>query len=568
MKKQRKIILGCLLLAMSFSLLAACSNKEETAKSNEPAKEIKIVNGKIEPAVSVTMVRSEDPTVKFKNGESYMDNVHTRWAKDTLGVEMKTLWTSSAVDYDTKLKLMLSSGDQIPDLFVANSSQSNTINTFIDSGKLLDVTEAFDKYASDTWKAAVAEEPTAWYPFMKDGKKFAIPVLRPTAGTQSVLWIRQDWLDKLNLKAPTTLDELEKVMDAFVNQDPDGNGKKDTLALELAMKDQVVGSPMGDTSWFFGMFGAIPERWYPDTDGNLKYGSIQPEVKSGLSKLNEWMNKGYIASDIALHDFNKVAENVASGKVGMLGGENWMMVYPGSMLLASNPNAIYNPYPIPKGADGKNMRTIADPYTSAILINKDISEEALQAFFHYQNALYEAYNSDDPLLFKGFQDGYDYVIENGKAVMDESKITGGKVSTMKYTITGSDAVYPSKRLEANVKMAKNETLSNQELAALAPTGILGNDNSNPLEAFSSKALLVAMDQSDIDVPEYFQGPSTKTMLSRQELLTKMQIDSYIEIIYGKKPVDEFDSFVAKWKSSGGDNIIKEVNEWYDTVKQQ
>lgn len=357
-------------------------------------------------------------------------------------------------------------------------------------------------------------------------------------------------------------------MDAFVNQDPDGNGKKDTLALELAMKDQVVGSPMGDTSWFFGMFGAIPERWYPDTDGNLKYGSIQPEVKSGLSKLNEWMNKGYIASDIALHDFNKVAENVASGKVGMLGGENWMMVYPGSMPLASNPNAIYNPYPIPKGADGKNMRTIADPYTSAILINKDISEEALQAFFHYQNALYEAYNSDDPLLFKGFQDGYDYVIENGKAVMDESKITGGKVSTMKYTITGSDAVYPSKRLEANVKMAKNETLSNQELAALAPTGILGNDASNPLEAFSSKALLVAMDQSDTDVPEYFQGPSTKTMLSRQELLTKMQIDSYIEIIYGKKPVDEFDSFVAKWKSSGGDNIIKEVNEWYDTVKQQ
>ncbi|MBU5351873.1 extracellular solute-binding protein [Paenibacillus barcinonensis] len=567
MKKQRKMMWGCLLLAMSFSLLAACSNKEETAKSNEPAKEIKIVNGKIEPAVSVTMVRSEDPTVKFKNGENYVDNVHTRWAKDTLGVEMKTLWTSSAVDYDTKLKLMLSSGDQIPDLFVANSSQSNTINTFIDSGKLLDVTEAFDKYASDTWKAAVAEEPTAWYPFMKDGKKFAIPVLRPTAGTQSVLWIRQDWLDKLNLKAPTTLDELEKVMDAFVNQDPDGNGKKDTLALELAMKDQVVGSPMGDTSWFFGMFGAIPERWYPDTDGNLKYGSIQPEVKSGLSKLNEWMNKGYIASDIALHDFNKVAENVASGKVGMLGGENWMMVYPGSMLLASNPNAIYNPYPIPKGADGKNMRTIAEPYTSAILINKDISEEALQAFFHYQNALYEAYNSNDPLLFKGFQDGYDYVIENGKAVMDESKITGGKVSTMKYTITGSDAVYPSKRLEANVKMAKNETLSNQELAALAPTGILGNDTSNPLEAFSSKALLVAMDQSDIDVPEYFQGPSTKTMLSRQELLTKMQIDSYIEIIYGKKPVDEFDSFVAKWKSSGGDNIIKEVNEWYDTVKQ-
>lgn len=566
MGNKRKMMRGSLFLALSFSLLVACSSEEEVAKLAVPAKEISIVDGKIEPAVSITMVRGEDPTAKFKNGENYTDNVHTRWAKDTLGVELKTLWTSSSVDYDTKLKLMLSSGDQMPDLFVANSSQSNTINTFIDSGKLLDVSEAFDKYASDTWKAALAEEPTAWYPFMKDGKKFAIPVLRPTAGTQSTLWIRQDWLDKLNLKAPTNLEELEKVMDAFVNLDPDGNGKKDTVALELAMKEQMLGAPMGDASWIFGLFGVIPERWYPGVDGNLMYGSIQPEIKSGLSKLNEWMSKGYIASDIALHDFNKVAENVASGKVGMLGGENWMMVYPGSMLLASDPNAIYNPYPIPEGVDGTNMRTIADPYTSAILISKDISDEALQAFFHYQNALYEVYNSEDPFMFKGFQEGYDYVIKDGKPVMEESKIPGGKVGTMKYTITGSDAVYPSKRLEANLKMANNEMLSNKELAALAPTGILGADENNPLEAFTSKALLVGMEQNNADVPEYFQGASTKTMLSRQELLTKMQMDTYIEIIYGKKPAAEFDSFVAKWRSSGGDNIIKEVNEWYDTVQ--
>ncbi|MCP1133680.1 extracellular solute-binding protein [Paenibacillus polysaccharolyticus] len=568
MKKQRKTLWGYLFLALSLSLLVACSDKEEAGKPAEPAKELTIVNGKIDPPVPLTMVRSEDPTITFKNGENYMDNVHLRWAKDALGVEIKTLWTASSLDYDTKLKLMLSSGDKMPDLFVAYASQSNTINTFIDSGKLLDVSEAFDKYASDTWKAALAEEPTSWYPFIKDGKKFAIPVLRPTAGSQSTLWIRQDWLDKLKLKAPTNLEELEKIMDAFVNLDPDGNGKKDTVALELAMKDQVVGSPVGDTSWFFGMFGAIPERWYPGADGKLKYGSVQPEVKAGLSKLNEWMNKGYIASDIALHDFNKVSENVASGKVGMLGGESWMMSYPGSLLLASDPKAYYNPYPIPQGVDGKNMRTIADPYTSAILINKDISEEALQAFFHYQNALYEAYNSDEPTPLKAFQEGYDYVIENGKASMDESKITGGKVGTAKYTLTGADTIYPSRILEASLKMAKNEKLTNQDLAALSIRGVIGNDVSDPISAFTSNALLVTMEQKDADIPEYFQGPSTKTMLSRQELLNKMQMDTYIEIIYGKKPIDEFDSFVAKWRSSGGDNIIKEVNEWYDTVKHQ
>ncbi|MGG4141779.1 sugar ABC transporter [Paenibacillus algorifonticola] len=568
MRNQKKFILTSIVLVLSLSTVIACSNGNPSgnAKQPEAPAEFKMVDGKIEPAVTITMVRGEDPTVKFKNGESYMDNVHTRWAKDTLGVELKTLWTSPSGDssYDTKLKLMLSSGDELPDLFVAN--QASTINTFIDSGTLLDVSDAFDKYASDTWKAAMEEEPTAWQPFMKNGKKFAIPVLRPTLGTQSTLWIRQDWLDKLNMKAPNTLVEMEALMDAFVNEDPDGNGKKDTVGLEIAMKDQMLGAPMGDSSWIFGLFGAIPERWYPGADGHLQYGSIQPGIKSALGKLNEWKNKGYIASDIALHDFNKVAENVTAGKVGMLGGESWMMVYPGSMLMASNPSAIYNSYPLPEGVDGKNLRTVANPYSSAILISKDISEEALQAFFHYQNAMFDAYNSDDPFIFKGFQDGYDYIIQDGKANMDEKQIPGGKTPTMKYTIAGSDAVYPSKRMEANLKMAKNEPLTNKDLAALAPTGILGIDDTNPLEHFTTKALLVGIEQTDADVREYFQGPSTKTMLSRKELLTKMQMDTYIEIIYGKKPVDAFDAFVQKWKSSGGEDITKEVNEWYASVK--
>ena len=43
-----------------------------------------------------------------------------------------------------------------------------------------------------------------------------------------VMIIRQDWLDKLGLKAPTTIDEFEEVIRAFTEDDPDGNGQKDT----------------------------------------------------------------------------------------------------------------------------------------------------------------------------------------------------------------------------------------------------------------------------------------------------------------------------------------------------
>ena len=51
-----------------------------------------------------------------------------------------------------------------------------------------------------------------------------------------VLWLRQDWMDKLGLQAPKTLADFENIMDAFVNKDPDGNCKKDTLGLATGFK--------------------------------------------------------------------------------------------------------------------------------------------------------------------------------------------------------------------------------------------------------------------------------------------------------------------------------------------
>ena len=39
-------------------------------------------------------------------------------------------------------------------------------------------------------------------------------------------WVRQDWLDKLGLKAPQNVDELYTVLKAFRDRDPNGNGKE------------------------------------------------------------------------------------------------------------------------------------------------------------------------------------------------------------------------------------------------------------------------------------------------------------------------------------------------------
>jgi len=64
----------------------------------------------------------------------------------------------------------------------------------------------------------------------------------------------------------------------------------------------------------------------------------------------------------------------------------------------------------------------------------------------------------------------------------------------------------------------------------------------------------------------FYGAPTPTMVDRQEILTKKRDEVYFKIIMNQVSVDEFDKFVEEWKKLGGDEITKEVNEWYAVNK--
>ncbi|MBU5351875.1 extracellular solute-binding protein [Paenibacillus barcinonensis] len=533
----------CLIL-----LTAGCSPK---APQPEP----------VQTAAVLTTVKMNEPTTVYKNGENVADNVHIRWAYNTLGVNIRTKWSAPAEDYDMKLRLMLSSGDVLPDVFTSNVM--DTVNTFMLSGKLLDAGEAWERYASPTWKAAMAEVPEAWKPFEINGKRMAIPIITEQA-SQSVLWIRKDWLEHLNLKAPDNLKELETVMNAFTYDDPDGNGIQDTYGIDFAIKDQYVVSPIGDISWVFGAYGAIPSIWSKNEKGQLVYGSVQPQIKQALATLKTWKRKGYIGNNLALQDFSQVNQNIIDGKVGIVAGPRWFSDYPFQQLKAKDPSAEFVPYPIPVGKDGTAARLKGNSYSGALMISRHISEEALQAFFRYQNYLYEATVTNDPLYLSAYQNGYDYVLTpDGSLDNNSNDIPGGKVQTFKYTLMGQYASYPSRIRSALLKMGQGETLSSHDRAILLSMGI---DPKDETQFLSMQADAVENQQRQIDRSNLFQGPPTKTMQARNTYLQKIELENFNSIIYGEEPLAAFDEFVQKWMNSGGRQITKEVNEWYQSTE--
>lgn len=60
----------------------------------------------------------------------------------------------------------------------------------------------------------------------------------------------------------------------------------------------------------------------------------------------------------------------------------------------------------------------------------------------------------------------------------------------------------------------------------------------------------------------YGGPPTMTMVQKQAILDKLELETFTKIIMGAASIDEFDKFVAQWKQLGGDQITAEVNEWY------
>ncbi|MCY9670327.1 extracellular solute-binding protein [Paenibacillus alginolyticus] len=543
--KQASIALAIGVTMLSAAGCSPNSNPEQNAQAQagKPGNQ---------QEATISLGRVVGPDTKFKNGETIENNVHTKWAKEKFGINFKVDWTVGTGDaYTTKLRLLLNSNDKLPDVLALNDPTLE--NQLVDSGKVMDITEAFNNYASPRIKELYAKYPQAWTTVAHDGKHYGLPTYNADSSF-SVLWIRQDWLDKLGLQAPKTIDDMETVMDAFVNRDPDGNGVKDTIGLSLSLKKGVTAVKdtfMVSSDFLFGQ-AAIPTYWTKGADGKLQYGSVQPTVKAGLTKLSEWMKKGYLDKDAGTMDEAKAAENFVQGKSGMVFGPTWMASWPFNKDMKFD----YKPVPIPAGIDGK-MGFGSEPQSSVrFYFNKDF--KYMEAFFKYLDAIMGPGFYDPSSEFaNGWAEGYDYVMVDGKPVYDQDKIPGGWIDVKKYSIYGNDIQTPNKELEVMAKLGQ------------------GNKPETPYEMyFSSRpkkwAEAASVLQTYIEkasVFDLFTGPPTATMAQKGELLRKMENETFLKIIYGQESPDAFNSFVDKWKSSGGNDITKEVNEWYQAVNK-
>lgn len=556
-KKWFPILAASLLLAGSLAGCSGSEPKPEAAQQPAESKTENVYKEKYDPEVTITTVWGVDPTLQFKNGETIENNVATKWAKEKFGINIKSLWSITDTNgaFATKLRLAMSSGQEMPDIVTLGTENQQLAQDLIDSGMFAEVGTLFDQYASETWKNAMNLDSNVWNQYSRDGKRMGLPVLDFAYNHDYVLWIRQDWLDKLGMSAPKTMDELEQVMEAFKNQNPSGLAPDKVTPLSIGFKTSMS-TWMGDPSWIFGAYGTLPQQWNVAEDGSLEYGSVHAGMKQGLVKLNEWMNKGYIPKEAALWDENKTAEPAVAGTAGIIPGPYWMSGWPLIDTVKNAPEAVWKPVQIPAGPDGTAMRH-GTQYTNGVtLIHKDM--EHPEAFFTYQNYLFDnfAVSKEGGEFANGLFEGYDFELDANGEMVPNDQIEGGYVNVVRYLLVRDGARIPDEQMKALLKLAKGEK----------PESRLEKDVAVNYGKDTPAAAEVLLSQEEISKKNMFTGPVTATMKSKWDYLLKIENQTLNEIIYGKQPVESFDKFVETWKAGGGEQITKEVNEWYQSVK--
>ncbi|UQZ83083.1 Lipoprotein LipO precursor [Paenibacillus konkukensis] len=168
-------------------------------------------------------------------------------------------------NYVDKLQVLMASGD-LPDLIYNWGGADSNMETWAKNGLLTPLDDKIAQYPN--LMKNITKEMWDGVRSVNDGKIYIVP--RTNVVNHWGYMINQTWLDKLNLKAPTTLDEFTNVCKAFTQNDPDGNGKADTYCLSFSNPTLGSNTIWNSSNFLASAFSLPIVNGAKDTDGTYK----------------------------------------------------------------------------------------------------------------------------------------------------------------------------------------------------------------------------------------------------------------------------------------------------------
>lgn len=486
--------------------------------------------------------------------DTYTDNAYTRYIKSVINVQNVDAFEANDSQYDTNVSMAISMGS-LPDIMVVSSQDE--VEQLVGAGLIEDLTESYNNCISDRIRKMYESYGDSLKDMVTyDGKIMALPETNITDGP-NLVWLRKDWMDKLGLSEPHTIDDVVNIVKHFISEDPgnngeDASGKPNTVG--LAVDTDVTGECCYSSEFLldiiFACFGAYPKQWIMNDDGEIVYGSVTDEAKEALSYINSLYNQGVIDNDFLLRTSTNICELIENGLCGSFFGPWWAPNNPLANAVSRNPDANWQPYLIATDSDGTTSYHSQNPCYKYVVVRKgyehpEIAAKMISVMF--DKVRFDCTDSEE------FKNYYQLNVEPTARPLSINVDYNNALSicyrNIDATISGRKNPDSLELLERSFYDACSEYIKN------------ANKTSTQWAAYMSRikaCSLIAQDNIKVVDSLYFK--TTDTMKSHWWRLKAKEKEAYLKIISGEEDISYFDTFVKEWNEQGGQIITSEVSE--------
>ncbi|WP_077619401.1 extracellular solute-binding protein [Bacillus sinesaloumensis] len=456
-------------------------------------------------------------TTTFAQNPPGDDNPILKAIEEYTGEDIEMNWVPNS-NYSDKLNITLASGD-LPEIMMVSKEPS-----FIKAAQDGAFWE-LSPYLKDYPNLSKANEIILNNSSI-NGEIYGIYRSRPL-GRLGVSY-RADWLKNVGLEEPKTIDDFYNVLKAFTENDPDGNGQDDTYGM-------VVSKYEGPWDIMQTWFGA-PNKWGEDADGKLQPDFMTEEYMNALKFFKKLYDEGLVNEDFAVMDTAVWPDAMNNGEAGVIVDVVDQAHRIEEKILAQNPD-FKDPIDVIGTVEGpKGLRNLpTSGYAGMLAIPKTSvkTEEDLKRVLTFIDKLSD---EEVQILANNGVEGRHFEIKDG--VLVDLKVDNQELTDEANGFNQFQTYIPEERFHA------------KEL-----TPLLEKENQ------------VKLENESIVVPNPAESLISEVYAQKGPQLDNIMKDARIQFIVGQIDEAGFNDAIKLWRSSGGDDYIKEINELYEASKK-
>jgi putative aldouronate transport system substrate-binding protein len=443
---------------------------------------------------------------EFPAGEDENNNRIINYIREKTGYDVR--WTIAPNANAREAMNMLMASGSPPDMFYI--ADKNMFTDYV-SQRLIN---PVDDFIGGTKNIGTIVPNESWRAVESGGKRWAVPVPQNQFASGGVI-ARTDYLEKLGNPKLETVDDFVKVFQLALDRKIGG---ADTIPL-------IVQS----TAWdLFALNYGLGVEYDDFGNGRLESTWISENARSYLKFMADLYKRKLIDQEYVVNTTGQIVQEKISNGRGLMYTGNWIDMNTLERTIKNNDKA-FGVIPPPKNAKGDIAYFNLNAPVRVYFLFPVQSKKTKDAIAFLDRCI----DDDIRLVISYGWENEHYVrkTQNGVEIIEQTP----EAENIRY------------RIYYNMWDTQKDFENRVNLKGFA-------SGYYPMREFTKKRNLMDYAPPIAAVTEYSQT------------LKDLKDEYFLKIITGAWGIEKFDEFVSRWRSSGGDQVLKDINTWYVSFK--